>query len=315
MNLFIIIGLVVVLIGAAVLVFVGLRSPEAKDPLQSRLAEFGSRERPVTLEEIEMSQPFSERVMLPLIRQVGQMTTRFTPEAALEATQHKLDLAGNPGNLDPKMFMAIRIIASVGLGFVLLLAFSLAPEPNWIQNLGLAGLFVALGYYLPDLWLSSKITRRQDEVVKALPDALDLLTVCVEAGLGFDAALGKLTEKWDNDLALAFGRVLQEVRLGKTRREALRDMSYRLDVPDVTSFIAAVLQAEQLGVSMGKILRIQSDQMRMKRRQRAEQKAHQAPIKMLFPMALLIFPTIWLVLLGPAVLLLKNSALSGILGG
>ena len=236
MNLFIIIGLVVVLIGAAVLVFVGLRSPEAKDPLQSRLAEFGSRERPVTLEEIEMSQPFSERVMLPLIRQVGQMTTRFTPEAALEATQHKLDLAGNPGNLDPKMFMAIRIIASVGLGFVLLLAFSLAPEPNWIQNLGLAGLFVALGYYLPDLWLSSKITRRQDEVVKALPDALDLLTVCVEAGLGFDAALGKLTEKWDNDLALAFGRVLQEVRLGKTRREALRDMSYRLDVPDVTKF-------------------------------------------------------------------------------
>lgn len=315
MNLFIIIGLVVVLIGAAVLVLVGLRSPEAKDPLQSRLAEFGSRERPVTLEEIEMSQPFSERVLLPIIRSVGQMTTRFTPEAALEATQHKLDLAGNPGNLDPKMFMAIRIIASVGLGFVLLLAFSLAPEPNWIQNLGLAGLFVALGYYLPDLWLSSKITRRQDEVVKALPDALDLLTVCVEAGLGFDAALGKLTEKWENDLALAFGRVLQEVRLGKTRREALRDMSYRLDVPDVTSFIAAVLQAEQLGVSMGKILRIQSDQMRMKRRQRAEQKAHQAPIKMLFPMALLIFPTIWLVLLGPAVLLLKNSALSGILGG
>jgi tight adherence protein C len=315
MNLFIIIGLVIVLIGAAVLVLVGLRSPEAKDPLQSRLAEFGSRERPVTLEEIEMSQPFSERVLLPIIRQVGQMTTRFTPEAALEATQHKLDLAGNPGNLDPKMFMAIRIIASVGLGFVLLLAFSLAPEPNWIQNLGLTGLFVALGYYLPDLWLSSKISRRQDEVVKALPDALDLLTVCVEAGLGFDAALGKLTEKWDNDLALAFGRVLQEVRLGKTRREALRDMSYRLDVPDVTSFIAAVLQAEQLGVSMGKILRIQSDQMRIKRRQRAEQKAHQAPIKMLFPMALLIFPTIWLVLLGPAVLLLKNSALSGILGG
>lgn len=315
MNLFIIIGLVVVLIGAAVLVLVGLRSPEAKDPLQSRLAEFGSRERPVTLEEIEMSQPFSERVLLPLVRQVGQMTTRFTPEAALEATQHKLDLAGNPGNLDPKMFMAIRIIASVGLGFVLLLAFSLAPEPNWVQNLGLTGLFVALGYYLPDLWLSSKITRRQDEVVKALPDALDLLTVCVEAGLGFDAALGKLTEKWDNELALAFGRVIQEVRLGKTRREALRDMSYRLDVPDVTSFIAAVLQAEQLGVSMGKILRIQSDQMRIKRRQRAEQKAHQAPIKMLFPMALLIFPTIWLVLLGPAVLLLKNSALAGILGG
>lgn len=311
MTLYIIIGIVVVLLGAAVLVIVGLRSPEAKDPINSRLAEFGSREKPVTLEEIEMSQPFSERIILPIIRQVGQLSSRFTPEAALEAAQHKLDLAGNPGNLDARMFLSIRIIAAVGLGFVLLLAFSLSAQSSWVNNLLYTGIFVALGYFLPDLWLSSKITRRQGEVIKALPDALDLLTVCVEAGLGFDAALGKLVEKWDNELALAFGRVLQEVRLGKTRREALRDMSARLDVPDVTSFIAAVLQAEQLGVSMGKILRIQSEQMRIKRRQRAEQTAHQAPIKMLFPMAILIFPTIWLVLLGPAFLLLKNSAMAG----
>lgn len=300
---------------AIILVIVGFRSPEARDPLQSRLAEFGSREKPVTLQEIEMSLPFSERVLMPLVRQLGAMAARFTPEAALQATQHKLDLAGNPGNLGPKEFMAIRIAAAVGIGGLLFLAFTLAPEKNWPRNIGLTLLFTGVGYFFPQLWLASKISRRQDEVIKALPDCLDLLTICVEAGLGFDAAMGKVAEKWDNELSQAFARVLQEVRLGKARRDALRDMSNRLEVSDVTSFVAAILQAEQLGVSMGKILRIQSEQMRVRRRQRAEQKAHQAPIKMLFPMALFIFPTIWLVLLGPAGLLLKNSALAGIFGG
>ncbi len=315
MTVPLIIGLGVVLLIAVVLVVVGLRSPEARDPLQSRLAEFGSRDKPVTLQEIEMSQPFSERVLMPIVRQVGQMAARFTPQATLESTQHTLDLAGNPGNIGPTEFTAIRIGAAVGIGGLLLLAFMLAPEKNWPRNLGLAAMFTGLGYFFPQLWLGSKISRRQDEILKALPDCLDLLTICVEAGLGFDAAMGKINEKWDNELAIGFGRVLQEVRLGKLRREALRDMSSRMDVSDVTSFVAAVLQAEQLGVSMGKILRIQSEQMRVRRRQRAEQKAHQAPIKMLFPMALFIFPTIWLVLMGPAVLLLRNSALSGILGG
>ncbi|MBI3244073.1 MAG: type II secretion system F family protein [Chloroflexi bacterium] len=320
MNLVFIIGLAVFLLFAVVLVVVGFRSPEAKDPLHSRLAEFGTREKPVTLQEIEMSQPLSERVILPIIRRVGQLATRFTPEAALQDVQHKLDLAGNPGNIGPKEFLAIQIAAAFVIAGLLFLVFTVAPVPEgesrpWAKNLGLTVLFFGLGYYFPRLWLSSKISRRQDEIIKALPDCLDLLTICVEAGLGFDAAMGKINEKWDNELAAGFGRVLQEVRLGKLRREALRAMSTRMDVSDVTSFVAAVLQAEQLGVSMGKILRIQSDQMRIRRRQRAEQKAHQAPIKMLFPMVLFIFPTIWLVLLGPAVLLLRNSALSGILGG
>jgi len=131
---------------------------------------------------------------------------------------------------------------------------------------------------------------------------LDLLTICVEAGLGFDQSMQRVAEKWQDDLSSAFARVLHEIRLGKTRREALRDMSNRLDVSDVTSFVAAVIQAEQLGVSIAKVLRIQSDQMRIRRRQRAEEKAHQAPVKMLFPMVFLIFPAIWIVLLGPALL-------------
>ena len=148
--------------------------------------------------------------------------------------------------------------------------------------------------------LKSKITRRQDIIIKAMPDALDLLTVCVEAGLGFDQAMQKVSEKWDNELSQAFALVIQQIRLGKLRREALKDMADRMDIPEMTSFVAALIQADQLGVSMAKVLRIQSEQMRLKRRQRAEKKAHEAPILMLIPMAFLIFPSIYIVLLGPA---------------
>lgn len=313
--MWLIVSAVVVVLIALVIVVVGLRAPEATDSMQARLAEFGSRDKPVTLEEIELSQPFSERILLPLIRRLGDFSTRFTPQASLEATQHKLDLAGNPNNLGPTEFWAIRIVATVVLTGLIFLAFTVSPDKQPLSKIMLytAGA-AALGYFLPALWLGSKISRRQDEIIKAMPDALDLLVICVEAGLGFDAALSKVNEKWENDLALAFGRVIQEIRLGKPRREALRDMSSRTEVPEVTSFVAAIIQAEQLGVSIAKVLRIQADQMRIRRRQRAEEKAHQAPIKMLFPMAFLIFPTIYIVLLGPAVLILMHSAIRGVFG-
>jgi tight adherence protein C len=166
-----------------------------------------------------------------------------------------------------------------------------------------------MGFAMPQMLLTSKIQRRQNEIRKAMPDALDLLAICVEAGLGFEAALQKVCEKWENELSLAFARVLREIQLGKLRKEALRDMADRIGLTELTSFTAAVIQSEQLGVSLAKILRIQSDQMRIRRRQIAEEKAHKAPVKMLIPMALLIFPTIMIVLLTPAVLRLMQSAL------
>jgi tight adherence protein C len=172
-----------------------------------------------------------------------------------------------------------------------------------------------LGFMFPDMWLSSKISKRQKGVFRAMPDALDLLTVCVEAGLGFDGAMAKVQEKWDNELALEFGRVIQEIRLGKLRRDGLRDMAERIGVAELTSFVAAVIQSEQLGVSLAKVLRIQSDQMRVRRRQMAEEEAHRAPIKMIFPIALLIFPSILILLLGPAALILLQSQLGAILTG
>jgi len=133
-----------------------------------------------------------------------------------------------------------------------------------------------------------------------------LLTICVEAGLGFDAAMSKVAEKWDNELSIAFSKAVQEMQLGKLRREALRNMSNGIDVPDMTSFAAAIIQADALGVSMAKVMRIQSDTMRVKRKQRAEEKARQAPVKMMIPLVFLIFPTILIILLGPAVLQVKD---------
>lgn len=303
--------IIVVLVVVAGLVYMGLRDDTRRDPLQDRLAQFAERDLPDSLEEIELSLSFKDRVLIPTLRRIADITTRFTPEKQLEETRKQIELAGLAGSMDPTAFFALRIGATIGLGLMAFMVFFVL-SPNRDPN---AFLYVAagaaLGYFLPLLWIKGKISRRQDGIVKSLPDALDLLTICVEAGLGFDQAMGKVYEKWDNDLAIGFGRILREIQLGKVRREALRDMSERMGVPDVTSFIAAVIQADQLGVSMTKILRVQSDQMRVKRRQRAQEKAHQAPVKMMIPMVLLIFPSLWIVLMGPAIIFLITSGVMG----
>jgi len=305
------IGIIIgILVLAVFLVVIGIRAPQASDPISSRLAEVSVRDEAMTLEEIELSQRFYERVMLPMFNKIGEIASRFTPQATLETARLKLIKAGNPMQMDPAFFIALRFVLAVVMGGGLFLVFSMSGR-NWLQGLGISSLFMAIGYFMPDLWLSSKISARQKGVFRGLPDALDLLTICVEAGLGFDAAMRKVNQKWENELALEFGRVIQEIGLGKLRREALRDMADRLDVAEFTSFVAAVIQSEQLGVSMAKVLRIQSDQMRVRRRQMAEEEAHRAPIKMIFPIALLIFPSIMLILLGPAAMLLLSSPMAG----
>jgi tight adherence protein C len=302
--------LILVIVGGVVvtgLVYIGLRDDRGRDPLQERLAQYEDKELPQSLEDIELSLSFKDRVIIPLIRQIAALTTKFTPQKQLEDARHKLDMAGM--NMDPGTYFALRIVATIGFAlaafFVFFVSSPSTPRPTALLYTLLGA---GLGYILPSMLLSSKIRRRQEEIVKALPDALDLLVICVEAGLGFDMAMGKVYEKWDNDLAIAFGRVLREIQLGKVRREALRDMARRMDVPDVTAFVAAIIQADQLGVSMSKILRVQSDQMRTKRRQRAQEKAHQAPVKMMIPMVFLIFPSLWIVLLGPSLIILLNNA-------
>lgn len=299
-----------VLIGAVVLIVIGIRAPEAEDVLEKRLADFSTFEGPVNLEEIELSQPFSERIIYPLARKMGEFAAKLTPQNALQSTAKKLELAGNPGKMEPSMVLVLQFGGAALFGGLLTLVFTVAHVkwPLW-QTMLIVAIFSFLGFYFPQLWLGSKIAKRQKEVRKGMPDALDLLTICVEAGLGFDAAMAKVSEKWENELSYAFGRVIREIQLGKLRREAMRDMADRIGIPEMTSFVAAVIQSEQLGVSMAKVLRIQSDQMRIKRRQMAEEEAHKAPIKMLIPMAGLIFPSLMIVLLTPAALKLFHSAL------
>lgn len=314
-----VIGILILLliVGAVVLSVVGMRNNEEEDPLQARMAMFAEAGEADSLEDIEMSQPFMDRIVYPLAKKMGQFAVRFTPQNALAETALKLEQAGNPRGMEPTTFFATRFIVGAAAGGFLFFIFLIAPtmSPFTLRNIAIMFFFMLLGFFIPNLLLTSQIGRRQHEITKSMPDALDLLTICVEAGLGFDAAMKKVQEKWENQLALAFGRALQEIQLGKLRREALRDMSDRMGVSEMHSFVAAIIQSEQLGVSMAKVLRIQSDDMRVKRRQRAEQEAQKAPIKMLFPMALLIFPTIMLLLMGPAVLLMMRSALGDILFG
>jgi tight adherence protein C len=305
------IGIIIMLVGGLVLigglVYVGMRDKSNVDPLQARLAEYGDRELPSSLEQLELEMSFRDRVLVPMFRTLANLATRFTPENQIEATRHNLELAGKAQTTDPRTFFGTRIMLTVVLGVAGFFLFFVITKQKPLNAVGLTALMAFLGFYLPTSQLKSQITKRQNGIIKALPDALDLLTICVEAGLGFDQAMGKVYEKWDNDLAIAFGRVIQEIALGKMRREALRDMAKSMGVPDVTAFTAAIIQADQLGVSMAKILRIQSDQMRIKRRQRAEEKAHQAPVKMMIPMVFLIFPTIWIVLLGPSIIILMTT--------
>ena len=286
---------------AVVLILIGLSARDPKEALQTRLAEYSAREQAASLEEIELSLPFSERVIAPVVRSLAEFVERFTPERTLEATRHKLDLAGNPQDWSAPEFFGVRVLAAIVLAVLIFAVLSLTGAENSIRLL-LTVVFALLGFFLPALLLGSRIRSRQSNVLKSLPDALDLLTVCVEAGLGFDQAMKKVSEKWDNEMSRAFTRVLQEIQVGIMRREAMRSMASRMEVSEVTSFVAAIIQAEVLGVSMTKILRIQADQMRTRRRQRAEEKAHQASIKMVIPMVFLIFPSIWVVLLGPAIL-------------
>ncbi len=295
---------IVVIGGVVALVVVGLRARQGgqdeTDPILSRLAEATQRGETVSLEDIELQQPFMQRVIVPMIEKVGEISTRFTPQKLLQETSLKLELAGNPGRMDAATFLATRFVGAGIFGGGLLMIALLSKTWPIGRTILVVGLFSVIGFFFPQLWLQSRINSRQAEVRKALPDALDLLTICVEAGLGFDAAMSKVAEKWENELSLMFGRCIREVQLGKTQREALRDMADRLGLPELTSFVAAVIQSQILGVSLAKVLRIQSDQLRVKRRQFAEELAHKAPVKMIIPMALLTFPSIMIILMAPA---------------
>jgi tight adherence protein C len=300
--------------GGILLFFIGLGMRPAMntaDMVQERLQAYGG-EKPMTLEQMELQRPFSDRLIRPMIEKLGQRLARSTPEKARIDLQNRLNLAG-VRTMSPSDFTAVRYVCFV-LGGALGLLLGLLLNNNTGNVVFLAGAPLVLGVmglYGPVYWLRTKVSQRRTEIQKALPDAMDLLTIAVEAGLGFDAAMARVTDKFRNALADEFAQVLQETRLGRPRLEALDDMGRRTGVEDLHNFVQAVIQSEQMGVGVAKILRLQSDEMRRKRRQRAQEKAAQASLKMLLPMVGCIFPTIWIVLIGPAILIVMKAQQGG----
>jgi tight adherence protein C len=301
--------LLAIVVGLGILmIFYGLsRTPSTNTAqmVQQRLQVYGAGgtlEKPLTIEEVELARPFSERFLRPGIERLGNLLSRSTPAKARQDLDNRLELAGRPGNLTPADFGALRLVAAAvmaaaGLGVGLLLG-----TPVYLV-ISLA-IGAVLGYYLPVLWLKQKVDARRAAIQKGLPDAMDLLVIAVDAGLGFDAALARVTDKYKNALSDMFAKVLREVSLGRPRLEAMDEMGRSSGVDDLHNFIQAIIQSEQFGTGIGKILRIQADEMRRKRRQRAQEKAAQATLKMMLPMVGCIFPTLWIVLLGPAALIL-----------
>jgi tight adherence protein C len=280
------------------------RTVTKDDDLERMLKGYGEIEQ-INIDEIELRKPFEERVLRPALERFGRLISDRTPQKSRDVLRVKLSVAGNPGNLSVGGFQALRQVgAFLGLvvgGLLGLLLF---------QIVGLAigiALGALIGFYGPMYWLNSLIGGRRVEIQKSLPDAMDLLTIASEAGQSFDAAISNVVEKYDNALADEFATVIRETQLGRPRLEALEDMGKRCGVEDLNNFVQAIIQSEQMGVGIAKILRIQAQELRRKRRQRAQEQAAQATLKMMLPMVGCIFPTLWIILLGPAILVVLKA--------
>lgn len=266
------------------------RSWEAVNSLQT----LPSRMRP------ELSKPIGQRIFVPAVRRLSRLYRRFTPATRIESLRRRLEKAGSPPNWDVDRVLACKILCLVA-GAVAGVAIGLGlGKPLVAVGLGL-GLPV-LGFYFPDAVLSHVVDQRQQRIRRELPDSMDMLTISVEAGLGFDAALAQVAKNTDGPLAHEFFRVLQEMQIGTGRGEAFRALSERVDLPDLQSFVTAVVQADTFGIPIAKILRVQSSEMRVKRRQRAEEIAQKIPIKIVFPLVVCILPAFMIVVIGPAVI-------------
>ena len=254
----------------------------------------------------ELNLPLYTRIMKPIVDDINKFISNIMPSEIKQKIEKKIQQAGNPLGFNVNKWIIFQMTLLVGLPMLTVFV-SLANRASLGRVFIVILLEVAMGIILPKFMLSKKIVERQEDIIKALPDVLDLLTVSVEAGLGFDGALAKVVDKMPGQLSNEFSKVIQEIKVGTPRREALKNMSLRVGVQDLSTFVGSIIQADQLGVSIGNVLRIQSGQMRQKRRQRAQEKAMKAPVKMLFPMVFFIFPTIFAVLLGPVVIRLINN--------
>jgi tight adherence protein C len=258
------------------------------------------------LDQAELELPFLDRVIKPWFRRQVQAAGRLAPSYNMERLQQNLVRAGYPYSLTVLDFLGVKLLASLMTAVATLYPIALRRVPS-VSAILLPGLAAVLAFLLPDFWLGSRRRERQRQLQRSLPDALDMLTICVDAGAGLDSGMLKISERWQNAMASEFGKVVAEIRIGMSRREALQNLVWRTDVPEVGSFVAVLLQAEQFGLSIASVLHTQSEQMRIRRWQRAEEEARKVPIKLLFPLIFMIFPALLAVTIGPAIPILAHT--------
>jgi len=248
----------------------------------------------------ERTASFFERMAVPLFRKIASLVKRLSPANIVESTKHKLELAGIYEKVSVDMYLAIKFLFVIGFFFLTILIFIFFSTPLIIKIVLLA--LIPLSYFFPELFIQSKTRGRQEEIKKSLPNALDLLTISVEAGMGFDGALAKVAKNIKGSLGEELNKMLHEIQLGFSRRDAFRNLNKRTKVADLNTFVVSMIQAETFGVSVGKVLRVQASEMRTKRRQRAEEAGIKAPVKLVFPLIFCLFPALMTVIIGPAVI-------------
>jgi tight adherence protein C len=251
-----------------------------------------------TIRRNELAGNFRDRVLIPGFRCFLGFFGRWMPSRSIESIEHQLMIANHPFGLGAREFFGIRIVCAV-LGTWL--AIVILRREISILSVVTAVIALYVAVFLPRTWLRGKVRRRQNSIRKGLPDALDMLSVCADAGLGFDQSLLRVSQHWKTPVGVEFGRVVAEMEMGVPRAQALRNMANRLDVIELSSFVGVIIQSDQLGMSIADTLHSQAQQMRVERRFRAQEQARKVPLKMLFPMILLIFPAMLAVVCGPVI--------------
>ena len=299
-------GLVAIFVALALIIATALAGAAEKQQVSRSLAAIRAFEATPGGLRKEADVPFADRVLLPSMQRLARIGRRFTPAGLDERVRHRLDLAGNPPTWDVERVIAFKMLGViVGLAGGLLVALALGA--NVLTVFGLAVALAAAGYFAPDVALLEISQRRQQQMQKDLPDALDMLSITVEAGLAFNAALAQVARNTEGPLADEFFRVLQEMQLGKGRSEAIRALGERTNVPEVRGFANAMVQADAFGVPVANVLRVQAKEQRVKRSQRAEEKAQKVPVKILFPLIFCIMPSLFIVILGPAAITIYHN--------
>jgi tight adherence protein C len=285
----------------ALVMVAAITRAEERSAVRASLRRIEDFESETTLRERELTEPMMQRVLLPVGRSFVGVGRRFTPSDYVEKTRRKLLIAGHGSPDDVDRFLAVRVLAFALIPVWAILSFLVLP----LKGAAPLGVFALLGFVSfigPDAWLNRKMAERQWQIRIKLPDILDLLVISVEAGLGFEQALDRTVAAVPGPLSDEFSRMLGEVRAGATRADAMRSLDGRTDVPEVRSFVLAILQADTFGVSIGRVLRSQAEEMRVKRRQLAQEQAQKAPVKMLIPMVFCIFPALFVIIIGPAII-------------